>query len=109
MLLLGLLNLSIDPPDRESRGMAEDTSFNDIESIAELVGEQWMGIIDIFPEHDEPDEEGGFAKQLVEYRCTQTQVTVRISNAAAGAMNYPFAENFTVQYEPEPRVPPPWA
>ena len=110
LLMAGVIfNLSIDPPDREANGVAEDLSQNDIESIVELVAEQWLGIEDFLPEHDESDETG-FAKKTTDYRCTRAGVAFMVPDRPAEAVvGYPFADHFTAQYEPEPRVPPPWA
>lgn len=108
-LLIGLLNISIDPPDREARGVAEDTSINEIESVVELVTEELLGMDDFLPEHDESDE-SGFAKKGMDYRCTRYAALVsKPDDARCVVLSYPFADHFTAQYEPEPRVPPPWA
>lgn len=104
-----IFNLSIDPPDREAPGMPEDLSVNEIESFVELVAEQWLAIEDFLPEHDESDD-SGFAKKGFDYRCTRTANLLALPELRTVAViNYPFSEHFTVQYEPEPRVPPPWA
>jgi len=104
-----LLNVSIDPPDREAPGQQEDTSINEIESLVELVAEEWLGIENFLPEHDESDE-NGFAKKGLDYRCTRILALLDTPNDhLVTVITYPFAEQFTVQYEPEPRVPPPWA
>lgn len=108
-LLLGFLNLSIDPPDREAPGQREDTTINEIESLVELIAEQWLGIDDFLPEHDESDD-SGFLKKGLGYRCTRH--VALISKPAENwcvVTTYLFADRFTAQYEPEPRVPPPWA
>lgn len=108
-LLFGLLNLSIDPPDREAPGQPEDISINDIESFVELIAEQWLGIEDFLPEHDESDD-SGFAKGLKDYRCTRHEVALFApGEKCLVRLIYPFSDQFTAQYEPEPRVPPPWA
>ena len=61
VLLIQLINISIDPiaPISDKLGrlaFEEDLSVNDIESIYELVSEQYLGI-DV-PEQDEDDENG---------------------------------------------------
>jgi hypothetical protein len=111
LLLAGIImNLSIDPPDREAPGVAEDLTFNDVESIAELVGEQFLGLTDLFPESDEPDGGTDLAKKALEYRCTRYAALLNEpGKERMVVMSYPYAEHFTVQYKPEPRVPPPWA
>jgi hypothetical protein len=68
MLLIQVVNISIDPidvlPVVDSFGQIsaqEDLSINDIESIYELVSEQYLGV-DV-PEQDE-DDESGFVKVI---------------------------------------------
>ena len=72
-LALFVFNVSIDTPDAFGDEVAEDLSFNDIESIAELVLENVLGVYDAIPEHDENDleDEGGFCKK-VDYKFNQT-------------------------------------
>ena len=109
VLALVLLNLSIDPPDKEAPGQQEDLSVNEIESIVELVAEQWLGLEDFLPEHDESDD-SGFAKKGLDYRCTRMLALLDMpTDQRVTVITYPFSEHFTAQYKPEPRVPPPWA
>lgn len=67
VLLIQVVNLSIDPMDPISDKLGrlthenEDLSINDIESIYELVSEQCLGIE--VPEHDE-DDENSFVKVM---------------------------------------------
>lgn len=65
-LALFILNVSIDAPDAFGEEVAEDLSFNDIESISELILEDFLGIYNACPEHDENDleDEGGFCKKF---------------------------------------------
>jgi hypothetical protein len=44
-------------PDAQSDYIAEDLSFNDMESVVEIVLEQGIGIKDAIAEHDEPDDQ----------------------------------------------------
>lgn len=110
LLMAGIiLNLSIDPPDREALGMLEDTSVNEIESFVELVAEGWLGVEDFLPEHDESDDAGSVKKGL-EFPGTRYTLSLdKDSKERFLLISYPFADHFTAQYEPEPRVPPPWA
>jgi hypothetical protein len=73
VMALLIFNYSIDVPDAFGDEVAEDLSFNDIESIAELVLENVLGVYDAIPEHDENDleDEGGFCKK-VDYKFNQT-------------------------------------
>jgi len=109
LLAAVIFNLSIDPPDRESPGMPEDLSVNEIESFVELVAEQWLAIEDFLPEHNESDD-SGFAKKGFDYRFARSRNLLAVpEQRAVAVITYPFSERFTVQYKPEPRVPPPWA
>lgn len=65
-LSLLIFNYSIDVPDIYSDEIAEDLSFNDIESISELVLEVVFECKNAVPEHDEDDqdEKSGFTKKI---------------------------------------------
>ena len=85
-LALVILNFSIDAPDAYSDTVAEDLSFNDIESITEFVLEDVIGIYNAIPEHDENDyeDEGGGCKkydfsfnQKVIYVCASIYLIIK--------------------------------
>jgi hypothetical protein len=65
-LVFLIFNYSIDVPDYYGDQVTEDLTYNDIESISELVLEVVLQIKDAVPEHDEddPDENSGFAKKI---------------------------------------------
>lgn len=56
-----ILNLSVDTKDAEPDYIAENLSFNDQETIVELVLEKVLGIENAIAEQDEPDPEDGGA------------------------------------------------
>lgn len=58
-LALLIFNLSIDVKDNTRFSLPEDLSFNDQESVIELIVEQWFGVENAFIEYDEPDQEDG--------------------------------------------------
>lgn len=66
LLAFLIFNYSIDAPDLYGDSIPEDITYNDIESITELVLEIFIGIENAVPEHDEDDSEGGsnFAKKI---------------------------------------------
>lgn len=77
-LALFIFNFSIDTPDVFGDEVAEDLSYNDIESITELILEDVLGIYNACPEHDENDleDEGGFCKKF-DFKFNQnTPITV---------------------------------
>ncbi|GAB3259514.1 hypothetical protein GCM10027347_23210 [Larkinella harenae] len=62
LMALHIINISVDVPEHFSPRMLhgaqkEDLSVNRIESIGELVLEQWLGIIDAVPEQEESNRE----------------------------------------------------
>jgi len=64
VMALHILNFSIDAPDVIDRNIAEDLSYNEIESFTELITENILGIENAFSESDEKgDEETEFFKK----------------------------------------------
>src|SRR5690606_19106034 len=57
LMALYLLNISVDTVDAYPNRAAEDLSFNDQESIVEIVVEKVLGFEDAIEEHDDPDTE----------------------------------------------------
>lgn len=67
VMALHILNFSIDAPDVIDRNIAEDLSYNEIESFTELITENILGIENAFSETDEKgDEETEFFKKYSE-------------------------------------------
>ena len=67
VMALHILNFSIDAPDVIDRNIAEDLSYNEIESFTELITENILGIENAFSESDEKgDEETEFFKKYSE-------------------------------------------
>jgi hypothetical protein len=56
-----IFNLSVDTKDAAPDSIAEDLSFNDQETILELLLEKVIGIDNAIAEQDEPDQEDGGA------------------------------------------------
>src|SRR6218665_261079 len=65
-MALWILNYSIDIPDPQSDAVKEDLSYNDVESVVELIFEEALGWTNFIPESDEddPEDSGGFAKKI---------------------------------------------
>ncbi|RAK00127.1 hypothetical protein LX87_01825 [Larkinella arboricola] len=63
-----VINLSIDAPDYSRADVYgqyhDDLSINEMESVGELVLEKWLGLADVIPEHDEPDEDSTISKSF---------------------------------------------
>ncbi|WP_421807341.1 hypothetical protein [Flagellimonas sp.] len=54
---LYLLNICVDTADPNPKHIPEDLSFNDQESIVEIIIEKVLGFEDAFAEYDDPDSE----------------------------------------------------
>lgn len=54
---LQMLNLSIDAPDLMPESVPEDLSYNEQESVVELILESIICLDDIIPEYDDQDSE----------------------------------------------------
>lgn len=71
-MALHILNFSLDAPDATNITIAEDLSFNEIESFTEWFAEDVLNIEDAFSESDEQgDEESGFIKKIVDIKFYQ--------------------------------------
>lgn len=55
LLVVHLLNISIDAPDLNPEYIEEDLSVNDIESISEFIAEVVLGYKNAFKEYDDVD------------------------------------------------------
>jgi hypothetical protein len=71
-MALHILNFRLDAPDATNSTIAEDLSFNEIESFTEWFAEDVLNIEDAFSESDEHgDEESGFIKKMVDIKFYQ--------------------------------------
>lgn len=70
--LMGLyiLNISVDPADPNPDHIPEDLSFNDQESIVEIIVEKIMGFENAFEEYDDHDSEDHNKKNNVKIDLT---------------------------------------
>lgn len=61
-MAIHIINVSIDAPDGYSlrsvqSEQQEDLSVNEIESLGELILEEWLGITDAVPEHSDTEDD----------------------------------------------------
>jgi hypothetical protein len=59
-----ILNCSVDTPDAMPESVAEDLSYNDMESVIEIVIEQVLGFENAIVEYDDNDSEDGLGFNL---------------------------------------------
>ncbi|WP_460636392.1 hypothetical protein [Larkinella harenae] len=78
LMAFHVINLSIDAPDDVRLDMygqyAEDESFNEMESVGELVLEEWLGFSNIIPEHADPDENSHLPKPFFNWMLSSLSI-----------------------------------
>ncbi len=79
---LYLLNISVDTADPNPEHIPEDLSFNDQESIVEIVVEKVLGFEDAIKEYDDHDTEDQNKKKNV-----KIELLVHVTNANEFAHN----------------------
>ncbi|MEQ8471521.1 MAG: hypothetical protein RIC35_10060 [Marinoscillum sp.] len=107
-----VLNFSVDAPDAQTDHVAEDLSINDMESVAEIVLEEWMEIEDAIPEHDESDANDSTMtfKKSFDFFCMEfKKEPAYISDFLSNNGFLAYQKNFYQQFFPEFTPPPPKA
>jgi len=110
-LALHILNISIDAPDRYAEDFPEDLTINDIESISELVLEDFLLIDNAIAEHDEQDNADGLSFEISKillyahaFPCFKT-TEIHYSEES---INLPLYKNWMMnQFHPDQVAPPP--
>lgn len=93
VVMLQLLNISIDPPDRHYG--PEDLTINDIESCLELVLEVFLGHDNFIGEVDDQDDDSGQPTNAITLFAVETPSTFSKEMVAlAGQENSPYTEVF---------------
>lgn len=111
-MALYILNFSVDAPDGQSDHQPEDLSINDMESIAEIVLEEWMEIENAVPEHDESDANDGTMafKKSFDFFCVEFKKTSKHASAFLLKSGFHHYRNkLHPQFSPEFTPPPPQA
>ncbi len=111
-MTLQLINLSVDPVDHAASGIAEDLTFNEMESIAEIITEQILGVENCFPEHDEQDSDGNMATpfelvKALKYYLPLQQPKVLPTDVSDNHCLRAIFKRFSSQHNPEVLSPPP--
>lgn len=111
LLAAYLLNFSIDSRDAHPDAVVEDLSFNDIESVYELLAEDVVGIENAVEEHDERDQEegGSFEFKKVFFQVTISKIQVKTAYYMYSIhFRIDYAERLSVR-SPDINSPPPKA
>jgi len=111
-MALHILNCSIDSPDAQPDYVPENLSYNDIESVAELIIEQIMGFDNIIPEQDEHDTEDGGSISIAKilFYCQPFSIfSLTTTEAVLPSAERPihYRDTYASQFHPEIVPPPP--
>lgn len=111
VLALHILNISVDTPDAQPDNIREDLSINDMESIAEIVLEQVLGIDNAIPEHDESDNNNGKINLKTGIDFFIQNFSVKFTDINNCLLNKPsqYKETYSEQFQTELNSPPPEA
>lgn len=113
LLAAHILNCSIDTEDRKPNNVPEDLSFNDMESIVEIVLEKILCIENAVAEYDEPGDENniGFsAKKLIDTFIPYFSANLSLSADFCILFKHSnYKESYSEQFHPELILPPPEA
>ena len=108
-----IFNCSVDTPDAQPDSVPEDLSYNDMESIVEIVLEKVLDIKDAVAEHDENDTEDGnsfdLKKEIVYYHQTKVEHDKVFDNGLHIIALTDYEEQYSSQFHPEIVPPPPKA
>ncbi len=109
VMALIILNCSVDTPDPQPQDVAEDLSYNDMESIAEIILEKVFNINDAIPEQDDDDDGGATdLKKDVDFYYHHHSLQLTISNIPCTSIKYSiYREDNYEQFRPQlpPRPP----
>jgi hypothetical protein len=111
LMAFHIFNCSVDTPDAKPDYIPEDLSYNDIESVAELILEEVLNIENAIAEHDEKDTEDGnsfdLKKDFVYFHRTEVKNDKNFNNGLSIiALTY-YDEQYSSQFHPEIVPPPP--
>jgi hypothetical protein len=103
----------VDSPDSQLDNVSEDLSYNDMESVVEIVLEDVLDIKDAIAEHDENDTEDdsslNLKKEIVYYHRTKVEKNTVFDDGFHITVSTDYQEQYTSQFHPEIVPPPPKA
>jgi hypothetical protein len=113
VMALHILNCSVDTPDPQPENIPEDLSYNDMESIVEIVLEEGLNIKDAIPEADDNDDAGTSdftLKVNIDWFMPHQTFTISYFTPVLQVEhNFEYHEQYTEQFHPEITPPPPKA
>ena len=108
-----IFNCSVDTPDAQPDYVPEDLTYNDMESVVEIVLENVLDIKDAIPEYDEQDTEEGNSFNIKKDFSFQNRSKVEKINIFDNGLHITastdYKEQFSSQFHLEIVPPPPKA
>jgi hypothetical protein len=113
VMALHILNCSVDSPDPQPESVPEDLSYNDMESVIEIVLELGFDMKNAVPEQDDQDtdDSGAFSiKKSVDFFVNNTFLTITFNHSFIDLASLDtYKEQYSEQFHPEIVPPPPKA
>jgi hypothetical protein len=114
VMAVHIFNCSVDNPDQFPNSVPEDLSFNEMESVLEIILEQLCGIEDAISEYDENDAEEKSTtdsfKKLVKFCSRPSSAVYTFHPSPVSTLQIgEYSEGFYLQHKPVPVAPPPKA
>ena len=112
VLALHILNCAVDIPDPQPQYIAENLSYNEMESLVEVALEEVLQINDAIAEYDDLDADDtyNFAFKKVITFCSQESAPIQIENTTKPNTHIGFVYEalYVPLFHPEITSPPPW-
>jgi len=113
VLALHIFNCSADTPDPQPESVPEDLSYNDMESIVEIVLEEVLDIDNAIAETDDTDTDGDNGLNLkkgLDFSYHQSALKTLFCNTSILVCKHAlYKEKYSEQFHPELTPPPPKA
>ena len=108
-----IFNCSVDTPDAQPDYVPEDLTYNDMESVVEVLLENVFDIQDAIAEHDENDADDGGSFEIKKpfsfFYHTKIKIDQVFDNGLSVIVSNNYLEQFSSQFHPEIVPPPPKA
>ena len=113
VLALHIFNCSVDTPDPQSDNVPEDLTYNDMESVVEIVLEQVLDINNAIAEKDDTDTDGDNGlnlKKELDFSYHQSSLKTLFCNTSIVVCKHAlYKDKYSEQFHPELTPPPPKA
>ena len=108
-----IFNCSVDTPDAQPDYIPEDLSYNDMESVAEIILEKVLSIKDAVAEHEENDEQESnnfsLKKDFSFHDSNRIEYIIFFDYGLHIVSSTNYDEQYSSQFHPEIVPPPPKA